>query len=64
MFIEGKVVEVIEDMTKNQIRIICQQKDVIFQIDDVNDIQLGDHVQIKGKLKIDELKINGIEFTK
>ena len=64
MFIEGKVVEVIEDMTKNQIRIICQQKDIIFQIDDVNDIQLGDHVEIKGKLKIDKLKINGIEITK
>jgi hypothetical protein len=63
MFIEGKVVEVIEDMNKNHIKIICQQKDIIFQIEDMNDIQLGDHVEIKGKLKIDKLKINGIEIN-
>ena len=63
LFIEGKVVEVIEDMTKNHIRIICQQKDIIFQIEDMNDIQLGDHVEIKGKLKINKLKINGIEMN-
>ena len=62
MFIEGKVAEVIEDMEKSHIKIICHQKDIIFSLEDINDIQLGDHVEIKGKLKIDKLTLNGIDI--
>jgi hypothetical protein len=63
MLIKGMVAEVIEDMNKNHIKIVCQQKDIIFTLEDMNDIQLGDQVEIKGKLKIDKLKINGIEVN-
>lgn len=62
MFIEGRVAEVIEDMEKRHIKIICQQKNIMFSIEDVNDIQLGDHVEIIGKLKIDKIKLNGIDI--
>ena len=62
MFIEGKVAEVIEDMEKSQIKIICHQKYIIFSLEYINDIQLGDHVEIKGKLKIDKLTLNGIDI--
>ena len=63
MFIEGKVAEVIEDMEKSHIKIICHHKDIMFSIEDMNDIQLGDHVEIKGKLKIDKLILNRIEIN-
>lgn len=62
MFIDGRVAEVIEDMEKRHIKIICQQKNIMFSIEDVNDIQLGDHVEIIGKLKIDKIKLNGIDL--
>ncbi len=62
MHIEGKVAEVIEDMEKRHIKIICQQKNIMFSIEDVNGIQLGDHVEIIGKLKIDKIKLNGIDI--
>lgn len=62
MLIEGRVAEVIEDMEKRHIKIICQQKNIMFSIEDVNDIQLGDHVEIIGKLKIDKIKLNGIDI--
>lgn len=62
MHIEGKVAEVIEDMEKRHIKIICQQKNIMFSIEDVNGIQLGDQVEIIGKLKIDKIKLNGIDI--
>ncbi|MEE4258770.1 MAG: hypothetical protein V2I62_03355 [Bacteroidales bacterium] len=63
MFIEGNVAEVFEDMEKRHIKIICQQKNFMFSIEDVNGIQLGDHVEIEGKLKIEKIKLNGIEIN-
>lgn len=62
LFIEGKVAEVIEDMEKRHIKIVCQQKQLMFSIEDMNDVQLGDHIEVEGKLKIDKIVLNGIEI--
>jgi len=63
MFIEGNVAGVIDDMEKRHIKIICQQKNIMFSIEDLNEVQLGDHIEILGKLKIDKIKLNGIEIN-
>jgi len=63
LLIEGNVAEVIEDKVNRHIKIVCQQKHIMFSIEDMNEIQLGDHVELEGELKIGKIKLNGIEIS-
>ena len=58
---EGNVAEVIQEKENLHLKLVCRNKHILFSISDINDIQLGDHIEIEGKFKVKRIVVNGIE---
>ncbi|PLX14954.1 MAG: hypothetical protein C0598_00080 [Marinilabiliales bacterium] len=61
--IKGKIAEIIDDEAGRNVRIICNSEHVLVKITDLNDIGLGDDINLKGNIDIKSLEINDIEVN-
>lgn len=56
----GNIAEIIDDAKGRYVRIICQNNNMMIQLDNIDDISLGDSIVLTGKLSISSVSINGI----
>ncbi len=61
LFLEGDVAEVVQDKESMHMKLVCRNKYLVFSISDINHIQLGDRIEIKGTFKIEKVIVNGME---
>jgi hypothetical protein len=61
--IRGKIAEIIDDESMKNVRIVCDNQNVLVKLDHIDDIRLGDAISIKGVIDFKSLIINGIEIN-
>lgn len=57
----GKIAEIIDDEMGRYVRIVCESNNMILELDNIDDISLGDIIKVKGSLAIQTVVVNGIE---
>ncbi len=59
--ISGKIAEIIDDEAGRYVRIVCKSSNMLIELDNLDDISLGDTITIKGNLAMKHVIVNGIE---
>ncbi|NOY50783.1 MAG: hypothetical protein GXO88_09515 [Chlorobi bacterium] len=60
--IRGKIAEIIDEEARKNVRIVCDNQNVLVKLDHIDEIGLGDSISIKGIIDFRSLEINGIEI--
>ena len=60
--ISGKIAEIIDDNSGRYIRVICSNKNMILELDKIEDISLGETVKISGEFHIRSISVHGVKI--
>lgn len=61
--IKGRIAEIVDDDKGRTIHIVCNSEHVLVKMKDLNDIGLGDIINIEGNIDIKSLEVNEIEVN-
>ncbi len=60
--ISGKIAEIIDDKSTRFIRIVCSNRNMILELDHIEDISLGDSIVLDGEFHINSINIHGVKI--